>query len=720
MVPVVKRTGRTSLVLALAFVALPLSDGPAQDGSPDIRKQEAEAHFQHGLRMVGLRNNDRAIELFQYAIALDPDHAGAHFYVGLAYIQRGYTSLRRADHHLSRAIAIDGSNPRQYHWRGIARLRLGDYPAATADFEVVLRETPDSATTLRALGAALLRMGAPGPAAAALRQAVDLEPELLETRWNLMVAAERAGDDPGGPPERYRLDIPDRDAVSPFRFEEVSAEVGIERWSRARGSGWADFDGDGDLDLVALGIRDPHALYRNRLVEDGAATFAPAALDAALFDPRGGWSALFFDYDRDGDPDLYVTRDGWDGEDANSLYRNDGGRFVDVAAAAGVASAADGFTAAVADVNRDGLLDLYVANGVATRGGAPNELFLGAPEGRFVERGEAMGVADHGRSVGSAFGDYDGDGWSDLLVVNFFDGPVLYRNLEGAGFEDVSDVAGIAAPHEAFVGFFFDYDNDGWMDVFIVGFASDMEVALQSRLEGKAVHEGSRLALYRNDRDGTFTDITIEAGLSWNLGAMAATFGDYDNDGWQDIFIGVGAPPMERFEANRLFRNLGDGTFADVSASAGVDDLGKGHGATFADPDHDGDLDLFVPIGGAFPGDRQRSRYYRNPASQLPHPNGWLHILLRASSLHPDAVGAQVALRVTDAPQAPVQLQEVAVGGGFGVTPSRILEFGLGQHETVAEVTIRWPGGGHRVLRNIPGNQRILVIEDEPGYQVLN
>ena len=714
-----KRAFPKRLALALAFAALPLAQAAAQDGAPDIRKQAAEEHFQHGLRMVGLRNNDRAIELFRYAIALDPDHHQAHFYVGLAYIQRGYTSLRLADYHLSRAIALDGQNPRQFHWRGIAQLRLGNFAAATADFEVVLRETPDSPTTLRALGAALLRMGAPGPAAAALRQAVDLEPEMLEPRWNLMLAAEGAGDDAASLPERYRLDIPDRGARSPVRFDEVAADVGIERWSRARGSGWADFDGDGDLDLIALGIRDPHALYRNRLREDGEAAFAPAALDAGLFDPQGGWSALFFDFDRDGDPDLYVTRDGWDGDDRNSLYRNDGGRYVDVAAAAGVASPADAFTAAVTDVNRDGLLDLYVANGVATRGGAPNEIFLGAPEGRFVERGAAMGVADHGRSVGSAFGDYDNDGWPDLLVVNFFDGPVLYRNLEGAGFEDVSSLAGIAAPHEGFVGFFFDYDNDGWLDILVVGFTSDMETALKSRIAGKAVSEGSRLALYRNDRDGSFTDVTEEAGLSWNLGAMAATFGDYDNDGWLDVFVGVGAPPMERFEANRLFRNLGDGTFADVSAAAGVDDLGKGHGATFADWDHDGDLDLFVPIGGAFPGDRQRSRFYRNPASQLPHPNGWLHILLRASHLHPDAVGAQVTLRITDAPGAPVQLQEVAVGGGFGVTPSPILEFGLGQHQTVAEVTIRWPGGGHRVLRNIPGNQRILVVENEPGYQVL-
>ena len=644
MVPSVNRPNLQALALGLLLTVAPVPVS-GQDGASDVREQEAEAHFQHGLRMVGLRNNDRAIELFQYAIALDPDHVGAHFYVGLAYIQRGYTSLRRADHHLSRAIAIDGSNPRQYHWRGIARLRLGHYPAATADFEVVLRETPDSPTTLRALGATLLRMGAPGPASAALRQAVELEPELLEPRWNLMVAAGRSGEDAASLPERYRLDIPDRSAASPVRFDEASSEVGIERWSRARASAWADFDGDGDLDLFTLGIRDPHALYRNRLREDGAAAFAPAALDAALFDPRGGWSALFFDYDRDGDPDLYVTRDGWDGEDGNSLYRNDGGRFVDVAAAAGAASSADGFTAAVADVNRDGLLDLYVANGVATRGGAPNELFLGAPEGRFVERAEPMGVADHGRSIGSAFGDYDRDGWPDLLVVNFFDRPVLYRNVEGAGFEDVSAEAGIAAPHEGFVGFFFDYDNDGWLDILVVGFTSDMEVALRSRIEGKAVAEGSRLALYRNGGDGAFTDVTLEAGLSWNLGAMAATFGDYDNDGWLDIFVGVGAPPMERFEANRLFRNLGDGTFADVSASAGVDDLGKGHGATFADFDHDGDLDLFVPIGGAFPGDRQKSRFYRNPASEMRHPNGWLHILLRATSLHPDAVGAQVVKR---------------------------------------------------------------------------
>ena len=703
----------------LALAALPLVPAAAQDGAADIRQQEAEEHFQHGLRMVGLRNNDRAIELFRYAIALDPDHYQAHFYVGLAYIQRGYTSLRLADYHLSRAIALDGQNPRQHHWRGIAQLRLGNYAAATADFEVVLRETPDSPTTLRALGATLLRMGAPGPASAALRQAVDLEPEMLEPRWNLMIAAEGSGEDPAALPQRYRLDLPDRSAPSPVRFDEVSGEIGIERWSRARASAWADFDGDGDLDLFALGIRDPHALYRNLLREDGAAKFKPAALDAALFDPRGGWSALFFDYDRDGDPDLYVTRDGWDGDDGNSLYRNDGGRYVDVTVRAGVESPADGFTAAVADVNRDGLLDIYVANGVATRGGAPNELFLGALEGRFVERGAAMGVDDHGRSIGSAFGDYDKDGWPDLLVVNFFDRPVLYRNLEGAGFEDVSALAGIAAPHEGFVGFFFDYDNDGWLDILVVGFTSDMEVALQSRIEGKAVAEGSRLALYRNGGDGTFADVTSEAGLSWNVGAMAATFGDYDNDGWLDIFIGVGAPPMERFEANRLFRNLGDGTFADVSVSAGVDDLGKGHGATFADWDHDGDLDLFVPIGGAFPGDRQKSRFYRNPASQARHPNGWLHILLEASSLHPDAVGAQVELRVTDAPGAPVQLQEVAIGGGFGVTPSPILEFGLGQHQIVAEVTIRWPGGGHRVLRNIPANQRILVVENEPGYQVL-
>ena len=710
------------LVQVLLAVSVPVGAGATQGpvaAEPASRALGAEEAFRRGLEMVGRRDHDRAIEFFLHAVALDPAHDGAHFYVGLAYLQRGYTSLRLADHHLSRAIALDDSNPRRRHWRGIVRLRLGEFAAATADFEDVLAREPDSPATLRALGAALLRLGAPAPAAAALRRAVDLEPELLEPRWMLRVATERGGEDPEGLPEHAWLDVPDRGALSPIRFEEVSAASGIERWSRGRGSGWADVDGDGDLDLLTLGIRDPHALYRNRLVEDGEAVFASVPAEVGLLDPRGGWSALFFDYDRDGDPDLHVTRDGWDGRDVNSLFRNDGGRFEDVAAAAGVASPRDAFTAAVSDVNLDGWLDLYVANGVATPGGSPNELFLGSPGGRFLERGEAFGVADHGRSVGSAFGDYDRDGWPDLLVLNFFGGPALYRNRAGVRFEEVSAAAGIEAPHEAFVGFFFDYDNDGWLDIFVVGFTPDMETALRSQIQGRAVHDGSRLALYRNDRDGTFSDVTESAGLSWNLGAMAATFGDYDNDGWLDIFIGAGAPPMERLEPDRLFRNLGDGTFADVSVSAGVDDLGKGHGAAFADYDHDGDLDLFVPVGGAFPGDRQRSALYRNPASELDSPNHWLHILLRATTLHPDAVGAQVLLRAGEGENTPVQVQEVAIGGGFGITPSPILEFGLGSHESVAEIRIRWPGGANRILRNVPADQRILVVEDEAGYRTV-
>ncbi len=713
MVPGVHRRWLEPQAFGLLLALSPLP-GLAQDGALDVRKQEAEAQFQAGLRMVAERNTDRAIEFFQHATALDPAHAGAHFYAGLAFLQRGYTSLRLADHHLSRAIELDDANPRRYHWRGIVRLRLGEFAAATADFEAVLERAPESPATLRALGTALLRLGAPGPAAAALRQAVDLEPEPLEPRWNLELATRRAGDSPERLPDRYRLDLPDRGAPSPVRFEEVSAEVGIERWSRGRGSAWADFDGDGDLDLLSLGIRDPHALYRNRLREDGRAVFEPAAAETGLLDSRGGWSGLFFDFDRDGDPDLHVTRDGWDGRDGNSFYRNEGGAFREVTAAVGLAGPLDAFTAAAADVNRDGWLDLYVANGVGTPGGSPNRLFLGAPGG-FVERGEAFGVADHGRSVGSAFGDYDQDGWPDLLVANFFGGPELYRNLNGAGFENVTAAAGLEAPVEAFVGFFFDTDNDGWLDIFVVGFTPDMETALQSQVEGRAVHEGSRLALYRNDRDGTFTDVTEAAGLSWNLGAMAAAFGDVDNDGWLDLFIGAGAPPMERLEPNRLFRNLGDGTFADVSEAAGLADLGKGHGAAFADYDEDGDLDLFVPIGGAFPGDRQRSALYRNDAAQQPAANHWLQLRLHASTLHPDAAGAQVRLRVTAEDDAAVQLRELAIGGGFGITPSPILQFGLGPHAAAAEISIRWPGGARRVLRDVPANQRLEVREDPPA-----
>ena len=667
----------------------------------------AEKHFQYGYQLLGKKQFDQSISQLLYVLSLAPRHRAAHFYVGLAYIEKGLTGLEQAAHHLSRAIEIDPSNPRQFHYRGVVRMRLGAYEDAVSDFRRMLQADPDYYSTLYSLGATLMRLARYREAVEVLRKAVEAEPEKLEPRWNLRLATMLSGDDPNTLPPRHRIELSRVGrGESPVRFSEVARDIGIRRYSRGRGSGWSDLDGDGDLDLFAVGIRDPHALFRN----DGKGGFTEATLDAGLLDPNGGWSALLADYDNDGDPDIYVTRDGWDGEAPNSLYRNDRGVFIDVAASAGVEGSLDSFTAAFADIDNDGDLDLYVANGVATQGGSPNQLFRNEGNGTFTEIAAEAGVANHGRSIGCAFGDYDNDGWQDLLVVNFFGHPALYHNEGGERFRDVSRQAGVVLPKEGFVGFFFDYDNDGWQDLFLVGFAGEMEEALRSAVAGRSVNERNRLVLYRNKRDGTFADVTLEAGLARNFGAMAASYGDIDNDGLLDIYLGCGAPAMERFEPNRLFRNRGDGTFVDISSSAGVDNLGKGHGVSLADYDADGDLDIFVPTGGAFLGDRQPDSLYRNEGT----PHHWLHVKLTGTRSNRDAVGARVTIRLGDE----LRMQEIACGGGFGSTNSLELEFGLGPSPRVDELEVRWPSGLRQVLKDLAGDQKILITEGEEGYRL--
>ena len=292
--------------------------------------------------------------------------------------------------------------------------------------------------------------------------------------------------------------------------------------------------------------------------------------------------------------------------------------------------------------------------------------------------------------------------------MNYGDDNGYYHNNGDGTFSDWTAKAGVAAPQYGFVTFFFDYDHDGDLDIFVSSWASQMVDVIRFYMTGKPQGE-SRQKLFRNKGDGTFEDVTAQVGLEGTYGAMGANFGDIDNNGYPEIYLGTGGPPLERYEPNVLFLNQGNGRFVDVTASSRTGDTCKGHGQTFVDFDADGDLDIYSPCGGAWPGDQQPNSFFRNPGS----PNHWLVVRARGVKSNRDAIGARVTLTVNGSRQ----VAEVTSGGGFGSTNSLELEFGLGKVTTVETLHIRWPSGQEQEFSDIATDQFLTLTEGESLIQ---
>ncbi len=591
-----------------------------------------------------------------------------------------------------------------------AELRLGRFEAATERGRELAELHSDGGLWMLT-GTAALWAGDAGGAVDALRRAVDLSGNAALDRrralWLLSLARDAAGS-PGQPEPRYQFTpySPAPPPPSVPRFVDVAVTAGVAKVDRGRGSSWLDFDGDGDWDLFSVGIHVPHSLYQN---EGGR--FEDVTGARGLDDPRGGWGASAADVDDDGDPDLLVTRDAWEGAAPNSLYRNDrGSGFVDVAGKAGLAGAEASFTATWGDFDIDGRLDLYVANGVIADGGA-NGLHHNrtAPGGVILLADVAAeaGVNDSLKSIGTASGDYDADGLPDIYCANIGGPNRLYRNRGGMLFDDAAAEAGVVFPVEGgYICFFLDFDNDGLLDLF-VSTMSAFDDVLHSAVNGQAV-EPNRPFLYRNEGDGTFTDVARPAGLGRSFGSMGAGVGDIDNDGFPDLYLANGGPEMFRLEPNVMFLNRGDGTFADISRAAGVANLGKGHGATFADYDEDGDQDLYAGLGGHYDADIWANALYRNegPAGRS--------ISVRAMSGSRDAMGARI---LVEAGGSQVHSQ-VASGFGFGSSNAAAVTVGLGTAVEVDRLEVVWPGGQRQSWGPLPAGAEVLVRQGQAGAEI--
>jgi hypothetical protein len=247
----------------------------------------------------------------------------------------------------------------------------------------------------------------------------------------------------------------------------------------------------------------------------------------------------------------------------------------------------------------------------------------------------------------------------------------------------VGQERGVALPYFSFTTWLFDYDNDGWQDLLVT---TDVPTVEEQAREYLGLPQlGETLRVYHNRGDGSFEDRTQAVGLARVIPTMGANFGDLDNDGLLDFYLGTGAPSYATLMPNRMFRNQGGRAFVDVTQSTGTGHLQKGHGVAFADLDNDGDEDVFASLGGAFLGDKYRDVLFENPG----HPGRWLSVRLVGMNTNRAAIGARLRLVLHEGGRGGDALESRAAARSARIPDAARLESGWRRLE---RVEVYWPG----------------------------
>ena len=512
-----------------------------------------------------------------------------------------------------------------------------------------------------------------------------------------------------------------------IHWKHVDGRSGRKYFMETLGSGAAffDYDADGDADLYfANGAPLPgyiaeeiptNCLYRN----NGDGTFTDVTEIAGVGDTGYGHGCAVGDYNNDGQLDLYVTNYG-----TNRFYRNNGdGTFTDVAEAAGVIEPRWSTSCAFADYDQDGNLDLYVVNyivfdiaenpwcGLKEKGiraycepdnfpAQSDTLFRNNGDGTFADVTKSAGIYNiTGKGLGVVWSDYNNDRTPDIYVANDSTENLFYRNNGDGTFEEIGFMVGVAlsedgAAENGMGTAFGDWNNDGWFDLTVTNYAQQTNT------------------LYHNDADGFFTDATTTtktAQITYPYLGWATAFIDYDNDGYQDLFVANGhlhenLPELGQEgtygQRNLLFRNNHDGTFTESSKSLGdgmkLEDVSRG--ATFADYDLDGDIDIVVTNSNAPP------RLLRNDGGNR---KNWLQIQLISTNGSTDAIGARIKITTGEL----TQTREVRSGDGYLSQRDLTLHFGIGNYENVDSIAVHWQNGVEQLIKDVAVNQVISLEE---------
>ncbi|MBI3962378.1 MAG: CRTAC1 family protein [Deinococcus sp.] len=494
----------------------------------------------------------------------------------------------------------------------------------------------------------------------------------------------------------------DTTAASGLDFVHTGLATGRDDMIASMGSGvcLADVDGNHYLDLYLVNAaagqaQSPNGLYLN----NGDSTFRQAAEAAGVAHRAQGMGCAFADYDNDGDPDLYVTNYG-----DSVLYRNNGdGTFSDVTAQAGVANAGRwGTSLAWGDYDQDGYLDLYVANYVDFARSVPGA-FLNFPvkyygssdvlyrnngNGTFSDTSLQAGIADDKRGLGAVFFDYDNDGDPDIYAANDGNPNTLYRNNGDGTFSDVTEQAGVGDPNSGMGIATGDYDDDGDLDIVVTNWLDQTN------------------AFYRNNGDGTFSDVRHQLGLlDFGVGTVrwGTAFLDYDLDSRMDLVITSGMVPITDLaqapQPTNLYWNPGNGQLLDFSYLAGLREYAPaiGRGLACGDLDNDGDTDLVI-LNNTGP-----AQILTNTGPS----HHWLTVRLTGTTSNRDGIGARVRALIDGL----WRTREIQSGASYMSGHDLAASFGLGNQLKVERLEVRWPSGTVQTLSNVAADQILTITE---------
>ncbi|WP_183565230.1 CRTAC1 family protein [Mucilaginibacter sp. SP1R1] len=559
---------------------------------------------------------------------------------------------------------------------------------------------------------------------------MQVHPDDLESRWLLNIAYMTLGEYPQNVPKKWLLPNLNTDSAYKVKpFIDIASSLGLNINGRAGGVVIDDFNNDGYLDIITSGwdLSDPMHYFQNN--KDG--TFSDHTEQSGLKGITGGLNIQQTDYNNDGNTDLFVLRGAWlskeFGNQPSSLLRNNGdGTFTDVTIPSGLLFYHPTQAATWADFNNDGWLDVFVGteslNNMYGENQSKCALYINNHDGTFTNVAAAAHCDISAFVKGVTSADYDNDGWQDIFISTMDGKKYLLKNKgktsKSVDFEDVTEKSGIDPNRErTFTTWFYDYNNDGWQDILVSDYQFSNSLGYYSAAEalGQAIPRAGNVFLYKNNHDGTFTDVTKEAGLDKVVYSMGGNFGDIDNDGYLDMYFGTGNPDFRSLVPNKFFKNMGGKTFADITSSSRTGNLQKGHGIAFADLRNNGRQDIFAEMGGAYIGDSYTSSLYLNPGVSN---NNWISLKLEGVKANRAAIGSHIKLTFSENGVKRSVYKDVNSGGSFGSSPLQ-QEMGIGQAKSIDEIEIKWAGSRTiQRFKNVKPNQFLHVTEGSKAFKV--